>query len=115
MTGKNKLLCGPLFLLIAVQATTAVITTIIFLRLSGGAFDAYSLTPVDLHPDQLLPEEALNLFRLCTHEQWKPAVLTYTILVLAFGAFSPTNFEIWRSKNSYVLCYRYPCFLDTCP
>ena len=72
---------------------------IIFLRLPGGSFDIWSLTPVDGHPDQPLPEEILNLFRFCTLKLWKPGVLAYATLVLAFGAFSPSSFGVWRSKN----------------
>ena len=105
MTGQNKLLCSPLFLLITVQTLTAVTSTIIFLRLPSEPCDTCSLTPVDGHPDKTprLPEEILNLFRFCTHGQWKPAVLAYTIVVLAFGAYSPSNFDIQSSKNSYVI------------
>ena len=98
VTGKNKLLCSPLLLLIIAQTTSGMTTTIIFLGLPCGSFDTYSLTPVYGHPDQPLPEEILNLFRLCTHELWKPGVFAYAVLALAFGAFSPSNSDIWRSR-----------------
>ena len=113
VTGKNKLLCSPLFLLITMQPLNAMTTAIIFLRLPGGPFDTCSLTPVDGHSDRPLPAGILNLFSFCTCALWKPGVLAYAALVLAFGVFSPSCFDVRRSKNSYVLRYRYPCLLDS--
>ena len=113
VTGKNKLLCSPLYLLITAQAIAGAVSMAAYLRLPGRPFDACPLTPVDEHPDKHLPEEILNVFRLCTNKQWKPAVLVYTILALTFGAFSPSIFDIRCSKNCCVLRCRYPRLLDS--
>ena len=39
-------------------------------------------------------------------------MLVYATAVLTFGAFSPSYFDVWRSKNPYVVRYRYPGLLD---
>ena len=94
VTGKNKLLCSPLLLLIIAQTTAGLITASFWFRLPGGSFEAFSLTRVDMHSDQPLPEAILSLFRLCTHELWKPGSLAYTVLELAFGVFSSSEFYL---------------------
>jgi hypothetical protein len=106
VTGRNKWLCSPVFLLITVQSVAGLGITAAYLQLKGGSsFNAYSLTSVDERPDQPLPEAILDLFRLCTHAQWKPGSLTYNIIELAFGVFSPSNF-CWCSEIFHVLHHR---------
>ena len=98
VTGKNKLLCSPLALLIIVQFLSGIITTIYAWRLEGRSFDARSSAPADGHPDSELPEEILRLFRLCTRQRWKPGALAYVNIALAFGVFSSSNFYFRSSK-----------------
>ena len=113
VTGKDRWLCSPLFLLIILQVTADMITTGFYLRLPSGSFDARSFTPVDLHPGQLLPEAISDMFRLCGGTQWKPGSLSYIIISLTFGAFSSSIFYLWSSNIYHVLCYRHLCLLDT--
>ena len=113
VTGKDRRLCSPLFLLIIMQAVCAVVSTAFYLRLPGWSFDACSLTPVDGYPVPSLPEEISDTFRVCGHEQWKFGTLSFIVISLAFGALSPSNFYLWSSRISRVLRYRYFCLLDT--
>ena len=113
VSGKNKLLCSPLFLLFIVQTLVGVVTANIFLRFPSGSFDAYSLIPVDGHPDPPLPQEILDLFRLCTFSLWLPGSFITISITLTFGALSPSNFCFWGAKISHVLlCYRSHCLFD---
>ena len=104
MTGQNKWLCSPLFLLIFAQAVAETISTVSYLRLPGGSFDC-SLAPVDGHPlaDPSLPAEISDPFRVCGRGQWKPGSLSYITISLAFGALSPSNFYLRSSRISRVL------------
>ena len=100
VTGKNKLLCSPLALLIVVQILSEPVTTIYYLRRPGGFLNACSFAPVDEHLDQVLPEKILRLFRLCTHERWKPGALVFVNVAFAFGGFFPHNVYSWSSRST---------------
>ena len=114
VTGKSKLHCSPLALLIVVQILSEPVTTFYYLRRPGRSLNSCSFTPVDEHPDQVLPEEILRLFRLCTHERWKPGALVFVNVAFAFGVFFPHNFYFWSSRSTPPAprYYRYLCLFD---
>jgi hypothetical protein len=94
VSGKSKLPCSPLFLLFIMQTLVGVVVSTIFLRLPSGSFYACSLISADGHPDQPVPEEILDLFRLCTYTLWLPGSFITLSITLAFGALSPSNFRL---------------------
>ena len=116
VTGRKKLLCSPLALLVITQAVWAILTVFIFPH-AGGSFDSRSFTLVDGYPAQQLPEEILDLFRLCILQPWDVGAFAYFGTALAFGVFLSSNFYFWNFKMSHVLhptlwCYRHPRLLD---
>ena len=113
VTGRDRWLCSPLFLLIFLQTVGSATETAIHMTMPGGLFDACSSTPTDGHPDPKLPTEILELFRICVHMQWKPGATAYSAVALAFGALSPSILYIWSSGISRVLRNRYLCLFDT--
>lgn len=103
VTGKNKLVSSPLVLLAFIQAIWGVILLVYFLRQAGGCFDTCSFTLVDGHPELQLPEEILDLFRVCIFQLWKSWTVAYFSTALAFGVFSPSDLDFWSSKMPRVL------------
>ena len=114
MTGKNKWLCSPLVLLLAVELVAEFIVTVLFLREPGGSFDPCSFAPVDGHPrsntaggnltfiqavySQTLETGRTRIRQSCTCFR---CVLPAQLLFSELTFYPSTS---WR--------YRYPCLRD---
>ena len=94
VTGKKKLLNGPLFVISAAQL----------------CFGLYAIARVATHPSKFinrslicarthqplampLPDINLDVFKICIYERWRVGELLYINLATAFGTHPPPGFQ----------------------
>jgi hypothetical protein len=87
VTGRNKLVCSPLVLLIALQAVWTIVLPVHIVWQAGEFFDTCPFTPIYGHPAPQLPVKILDLFTVCTSQLWAPGALASFGTALAFGPF----------------------------
>ena len=119
VSGKKKLLCSPLALLLITQAVWVIMTLNFYLHASG-SFNSFSFTPVDGYLAQQLPDEILDVFKICVFQRWDLVSYAYFGTALTFGVFSPSTpysgaLKCLTFYTPTSQRYRYSCLLDYRP
>lgn len=86
MTGRNKLLGGILFIMVATQFLFSI-CYIVKTGMSPRKFQNLRLSafPGQYFPVQALPEIKLDPYMFCFYVGWLPGELTFTIQATIFG------------------------------
>jgi len=94
VTGRNKLLCGVLSVLIAAQLSVGIYFAIVD-GTGPGEFLSRLFVCMLSHRSSVQPPPEMNLdaYNVCIPRDRRPAVLAFSSVSVAFGASLPSNRE----------------------